>query len=165
MMDLNAKTVFLMSREVIPAMLEQQSGKIINIGARAALQGSAKMGPYVASKMAVIRLTESMAAELKGSHINVNCILPGTIDTPANRKSMPDADFSRWVAPESLAGCHRILASDAARGCARGGRSRLWPELLTTGRPSLDRLNSSMVSEIGVLRPRQRRATFSGLSF
>lgn len=115
MMDLNAKTVFLMSRAVIPTMLAQQSGKIVSIAARAALQGKAEMGPYVASKMAVIRLTETMAAELKGSHINVNCILPGTIDTPANRRDMPDADYSKWVAPESLAGVVQFLTADAAR--------------------------------------------------
>lgn len=115
MMDLNAKTVFLMARAIIPTMLAQQSGKIINIGARAALQGKAEMGPYIASKMAVIRLTETMAAELKDSHINVNCILPGTIDTPGNRKDMPDADASRWVEPESIADVILFLASDAAR--------------------------------------------------
>lgn len=115
MMDLNAKSVFLMSRAAIPGMLERESGKIINIGARAALQGSAKMGPYIASKMAVIRLTETMAAELKANHINVNCILPGTIDTPGNRKDMPNADFSKWVQPESLANVIMFLASDAAK--------------------------------------------------
>lgn len=115
MMDLNAKSVFLMSRAVIPTMLAQEGGKIISIGARAALQGAAKMGPYVASKMAVIRLTETMAAELKGDSINVNCILPGTIDTAANRKDMPNANADKWVEPESIARVIQFLASDAAR--------------------------------------------------
>lgn len=115
MMNLNARTVFLMSRAVIPHMLARQSGKIVNIGARAALKGTAKSGPYIASKMAVIRLTETMSAELKDQHINVNCILPGTIDTPANRQDMPNADFSRWVMPESMANVILFLASAWAK--------------------------------------------------
>lgn len=115
MMDLNAKSVFLMSREVIPHMLAQGGGKIISTAARAGLKGAAKMGPYTASKAAVIRLTEAMAAELRDDSINVNCIMPGTIDTPGNRKDMPDADFSTWVQPESLADVFMFLASYAAR--------------------------------------------------
>lgn len=115
MLDLNAKSVFLMSRAAIPHMLEAGSGKIINIGARPGLEGKAKMAPYSVAKGAVIRLTESMAAELKAHNINVNCILPGTIDTPQNRADMPNADFSKWVAPEALADVILFLASDGAR--------------------------------------------------
>ena len=115
MMDLNARTVFLTCRAAIPHLLAQQSGAIVNIGARAALSGKANMGPYVASKSAVIRLTETMAAELRHDGINVNCILPGTIDTPRNRKDMPDADFDKWVAPEAIADVILFLVSDAAR--------------------------------------------------
>jgi NAD(P)-dependent dehydrogenase (short-subunit alcohol dehydrogenase family) len=115
MLDLNAKSVFLTCRAVIPAMLAQGGGKIVNVAARAALEGKAKMAPYIVSKAAVVRLTESMAAELRDQNINVNCILPGTIDTPANRKDMPSADFSRWVAPAALADVIVFLASDAAR--------------------------------------------------
>lgn len=115
MMNLNAKTVFLVSRAVIPHMLERQSGKIVSIAARAALDGRARMGPYIASKMAVIRLTEAMADELKNSNINVNCILPGTMDTPANRADMPNADHNRWVTPQSMAQIILFLASEAAR--------------------------------------------------
>lgn len=115
MLNLNARSVFYMSRAVIPHMLAQGSGKIVNVAARAALEGKAKMAPYVVSKSAVIRLTESMAAELKDAGINVNCILPGTIDTPQNRAEMPKADFSKWVAPEALADVILFLASDAAR--------------------------------------------------
>jgi NAD(P)-dependent dehydrogenase (short-subunit alcohol dehydrogenase family) len=114
MFDLNARTVFLMSRAVIPHMIARRRGKIISVGARAALKGTAKSGPYIASKMAVIRLTETMAAELKKDGINVNCILPGTIDTPANRAETPDADFSKWVTPESMANVVLFLASEAA---------------------------------------------------
>jgi NAD(P)-dependent dehydrogenase (short-subunit alcohol dehydrogenase family) len=73
------------------------------------------MAAYSASKSAVIRLTESMAAELKNSGINVNCIIPGTIDTPQNRQNMPEADFSLWVQPESLADVILFLTSNAAR--------------------------------------------------
>lgn len=115
MMNLNARTVFLMSRAVIPHMLQRGRGKIVSVAARAALKGTADSGPYVASKMAVIRLTESMAEELAGHNINVNCILPGTMDTPANRAARPDEDFSRWVTPESMAGVILFLASDLAQ--------------------------------------------------
>jgi NAD(P)-dependent dehydrogenase (short-subunit alcohol dehydrogenase family) len=73
------------------------------------------MGAYSASKSAVLRLTESMSAELKRSGVNVNCVLPGTIDTPANRQAMPNADHSRWVKPEAIADVILFLASDAAR--------------------------------------------------
>ena len=114
MMNLNARTVFLMSRAVIPYMLERGHGRIISTAARAALKGTAKHGPYNASKMAVIRLTETMAAELRHNGITVNCLLPGTIDTPANRADMPNADFARWVSPESIAGVILFLASEAA---------------------------------------------------
>jgi NAD(P)-dependent dehydrogenase (short-subunit alcohol dehydrogenase family) len=115
MLDLNAKSVFLMSRATIPHMRAAGGGKIVNIGARPGLEGKAKMAPYSVAKSAVIRLTESMAAELKAHNINVNCILPGTIDTPQNRADMPDADFRKWVAPEALADVILFLASDGAR--------------------------------------------------
>jgi NAD(P)-dependent dehydrogenase (short-subunit alcohol dehydrogenase family) len=115
MLNLNAKTVFITNQAVIPHMLRQKSGKIINLAARAGLQGQPNLAAYAASKAAVIRLTESAAAELKQSGINVNCVLPGTIDTPQNRQAMPDADFSRWVKPESLADVILFLASEAAR--------------------------------------------------
>ncbi len=115
MLNLNARTLFLVSRAVIPQMRAQGSGKIVSIAARAGLQGKANMAPYVVSKSAVIRLTESMAAELLDNNINANCILPGTIDTPRNRADMPQADFSKWVTPEALADVILFLSSDAAR--------------------------------------------------
>ena len=115
MFNLNARSVFIASRAVIPHMLRQGAGKIVNVAARAGLQGGAKIAAYSASKSAVIRLTESMAAELKESGINVNCVLPGTIDTPQNRLAMPKADFARWVKPEALVDAILFLASDAAR--------------------------------------------------
>ncbi len=116
MLDLNARTVFLMSRATIPYYIKQKSGKLVNIGARAALSGKANMAPYVVSKSAVMRLTESMAAELRDyPDINVNCVLPGTIDTIRNRQDMPDADFSKWVTPQAIADVIIFLASDQAR--------------------------------------------------
>ncbi len=115
LLNLNARTAYIASSAVIPAMLRQGSGKIVNVAARAALQGAAKLGAYSASKGAVIRLTEAMAAELKNDGINVNCVLPSTIDTPDNRAAMPKADPSRWVKSEALADVILFLASDAAR--------------------------------------------------
>ena len=115
MLDLNAKSVINTARAVVPKMLAAGYGKIVNIGAVAGLRGGAKMGAYSASKSAVIRLTESMSAELRDKGINVNCILPSVIDTPQNRADMPSADPRRWVAPEALADVILFLASDAAR--------------------------------------------------
>lgn len=116
MMTLNARTVFITCQAVIPHMLERGSGKIVNTGARAAVAGGSRNGSaYGASKTAVIRLTESMALELRGKGINVNVVLPSTIDTPQNREAMPDADPSQWVAPEAIADVMLFLASDAAR--------------------------------------------------
>ncbi len=115
MMDLTARSVFNTCRAVIPHMLRQGRGRIVNVSARAAREGKARMGPYCASKAAVLTLTESLAAEHKLDGINVNCILPGTIDTPQNRADMPDADHGRWVSPAALADVVVFLASDAAR--------------------------------------------------
>jgi NAD(P)-dependent dehydrogenase (short-subunit alcohol dehydrogenase family) len=115
MFDINVLTMLNMVRASVPRMLQQQHGRIVNIGARAGLKGSARMGAYCAAKSAVIRLTESLADELKEHGINVNCVLPSIIDTPRNRSDMPDADFSRWVAPGDLAHAIVYLASDSAR--------------------------------------------------
>ena len=115
LMDLNARSVLNTARAVVPVMLKADGGKIVNIGAFAAQKGAAQMGAYVASKSAVIRLTETLAAELREKNINVNCVLPTIIDTPENRAAMPDADPKRWVAPAALADVILFLASDAAR--------------------------------------------------
>jgi NAD(P)-dependent dehydrogenase (short-subunit alcohol dehydrogenase family) len=115
MLGLNARSAFLASRAAIPQMLRQGSGKIINVGARPGLKGSPNAAAYSASKSAVIRITESMAAELRGKGINVNCVLPGTMDTPQNRKAMPDAKHERWVPLQAVADVVQFLASDAAR--------------------------------------------------
>lgn len=115
MMGLNARSVFNCCRAVVPTMLSQGSGRIVNVSARAALAGKANMGPYCASKAAVITLTETLAAELKDQGINVNCILPGTVDTPQNRAAMPGQDHDTWVPPAALADVILFLVSDASR--------------------------------------------------
>jgi NAD(P)-dependent dehydrogenase (short-subunit alcohol dehydrogenase family) len=111
----NLRTTLLCCRAVVPQMLHQGGGKIVTVASRDGLAGSAGYSAYSASKSAVLRLTESMAAELKTSNINVNCIMPGTIDTPQNRKAIPGGDFSKWVAPEAIAEVILFLISNAAR--------------------------------------------------
>lgn len=115
LMDLNARTLINITRAVVPQMVEQGGGKIVSIGAHAALKGVAKMGAYCASKSSVIRLTEAMSAELKEQNINVNCVLPTIIDTPENRAAMPKVDPGLWVSPGALADVILFLASDEAR--------------------------------------------------
>ncbi|HSE74552.1 MAG TPA: SDR family NAD(P)-dependent oxidoreductase [Dongiaceae bacterium] len=115
MMELNAGSVLRMAHAVVPHMLAAGGGRIVNIGAYSALSGKAEMAAYIASKSAVIRLTESMAAELRGHNINVNCVLPSVIDTPQNRAAMPKADPKKWVAPAALADVLVFLCSPAAR--------------------------------------------------
>jgi NAD(P)-dependent dehydrogenase (short-subunit alcohol dehydrogenase family) len=115
MIELNAGSIIRMAHEVVPVMLAQGAGRIVNVAAMGGLTGGAAMGAYAASKSAVIRLTESMALELRDKGIGVNCVMPSTLDTPANRAAMPGADFSRWVAPDALADVLMFLASDAAR--------------------------------------------------
>ena len=115
LLDINAGTVLNTARAVVPAMIAAGGGKIVNVAAFAAGRGAARMGAYAAAKAAVIRLTEAMSAELREANINVNCVLPSVIDTPQNRASMPQADPTRWVAPEDLAQVIVFLASDASR--------------------------------------------------
>ena len=114
-MDLNARSFVNVARALVPHLIERGGGRIVTVGAAAATKGVAHMGAYCASKSALIRLTEAMSAELKDRNVNVNCVLPSIIDTPDNRAAMPDADPSRWVAPQALAEVIAFLASDAAR--------------------------------------------------
>jgi NAD(P)-dependent dehydrogenase (short-subunit alcohol dehydrogenase family) len=115
LLDLNVVTMLNMVRAVVPRMLAQGGGRIVNVAANAALRGTAGMGAYCATKSAVIRLTESMAAELRERNVNVNCVLPTTLDTPENRAAMPGADPSRWVQLDDLARTIVFLASPGAR--------------------------------------------------
>ena len=112
---MNARTLVNVARAVVPHMVKHGGGRIVAVGAHAALRGVAGMGAYCASKSALVRLVEAMSAELKEKHVNVNCVLPTIIDTPDNRAAMPDADPARWVAPQALAEAIAFLASDAAR--------------------------------------------------
>jgi NAD(P)-dependent dehydrogenase (short-subunit alcohol dehydrogenase family) len=113
MYALNVLTALNASRSAIPYLAASRTGRIVNVGAMGALQATAGMGAYAASKAGVHRLTEALAAEWKSS-ITVNAVLPSTIDTPANRASMPKADFEKWVTAEELANVILFLASDAA---------------------------------------------------
>jgi NAD(P)-dependent dehydrogenase (short-subunit alcohol dehydrogenase family) len=115
MLAVNLRTTLVAVRAVIPTMLAQGYGKIVTVAARAAVTGAANMAAYSASKAAVLRLTESLAAEVKHAGINVNCVLPGTLDTAQNRSERPDADFSKWVTVEDVATVILFLASDGAR--------------------------------------------------
>jgi len=112
---MNVATMHNVIRAAVPKLIAQGRGAIVNVGALGALKGAANMGTYCASKSVVMRLTESLSAELKHQGINVNAVLPNVIDTPRNRADMPDADPRQWVAPEDLANVICFLASDAAR--------------------------------------------------
>jgi NAD(P)-dependent dehydrogenase (short-subunit alcohol dehydrogenase family) len=113
MYALNVLTALNASRSALPHLVASGSGRIVNVGAMGALQAGSGMGAYAASKAGVHRLTEALAAEWKG-RITVNAVLPSTIDTPANRASMPRADFAKWVTPQELAEVILFLVSDAA---------------------------------------------------
>ena len=113
MYALNVITALNASRAALPHLAASAAGRIVNVGAMGALQAGAGMGAYAASKAGVHRLTEALAAEWKGK-VTVNAVLPSTIDTPANRASMSQADFTKWVRPQELADVILFLASDAA---------------------------------------------------
>lgn len=114
MMEMNVATMLNVVSPAIPGMIARKAGKIVTVGANSAAKGAANAGAYVASKSTVMRLTESMSAELRHHGINVNCVLPSTIDTPENRQAMPKADPSRWVKPQELAAVIVFLCSDGA---------------------------------------------------
>ena len=115
MFAMNLKTAVVASKAALPYLTAAGGGRIVNIGAGAAARAGAGMGAYAASKSGVERLTEALAAELKDRNVTVNAVLPGIIDTPANRASMPEADVTRWVEPEAVADVVAFLASGAAR--------------------------------------------------
>ena len=114
MMNLNLKSVFLCCKTAIPHMAAQNYGKIINVSARAGLKGEAGLSAYCVSKGGVRTLTESLAAEVMDSGVNVNAIMPSIMDTPANREAMPDEEHDRWVAPADVAKVMCFLTSDDA---------------------------------------------------
>lgn len=114
MMAINVTTLQNTLRAVVPGMVERGRGSIVTVGALSATSGQAYMGAYTAAKSAVMRLTEALSAELKEVGVRANCVLPSLIDTPANRRAMSDADFSRWVSPRELANVICFLASEGA---------------------------------------------------
>ena len=115
LLDANFRSTLHVCRAVVPAMKQGGGGTIVNVGSRASLRGEADVAAYAVAKAAVLRLTESLAAEGKGHGVRVNCVLPGTIDTPANRGAMPDADFAAWVELDALVDAMLFLSSPAAR--------------------------------------------------
>jgi NAD(P)-dependent dehydrogenase (short-subunit alcohol dehydrogenase family) len=115
LMDINLNSVFHILRAALPALRQTGDGRIIAIGSRAALEPGPGVGAYSASKAAMVSLLKTVALENKDAGVRANVILPGTMDTPANRKAMPDADFSKWVRPTTVASLITWLAGDAGK--------------------------------------------------
>jgi len=113
MYRMNVRTAAAVTRAALPALLARGRGAIVNVAANAALDPPGGMGAYVASKGALVAFTRGLSRELP-AEVRVNAVLPTTIDTPANRAAMPDADFSKWTRPEQIAAAILWLASDAA---------------------------------------------------
>jgi NAD(P)-dependent dehydrogenase (short-subunit alcohol dehydrogenase family) len=114
MMNVNLRVAVNAIRAALKPMMEARKGRIVAIGSRAAVEPSPKLAAYAVSKAALVSLVKNTAAEVKDFGITANVVLPSTIDTAANRKAMPQSDFSKWVTPESIAGLLLFLASDAA---------------------------------------------------
>jgi NAD(P)-dependent dehydrogenase (short-subunit alcohol dehydrogenase family) len=113
MYRINVKTAATACKAALPHLIASGAGRIVNVSALGSVKAAAGMGPYAASKAGVAKLTESLAEELKGA-VTVNAVLPSIIDTPANRKDMPDTDYSKWVTPGELASVILFLVSDEA---------------------------------------------------
>jgi NAD(P)-dependent dehydrogenase (short-subunit alcohol dehydrogenase family) len=114
MLSLNLRAGFVLGRAAVKAMLAQRSGAIVNIASRSALEHEAGLGAYSASKAAALALMDSLAADVKGRGVRVNSVLPGIIDTEANRRAMPGADFAKWPKPEEIAEVILFLCSEQA---------------------------------------------------
>jgi NAD(P)-dependent dehydrogenase (short-subunit alcohol dehydrogenase family) len=115
MLALNLRSGYALCRAVVPVMLKQGSGAIVNVASRTAFDHSAGASAYVASKAAAVAMIDSLAAELKGKGVRVNSIVPSIFDTEENRKAMPDADFTKWPKPDDIAKVMLFLCSDDAR--------------------------------------------------
>lgn len=115
MLALNLRSGYVLARIATPLMLKQKHGAIVNVAAKAALDHGAGASAYAASKAAAVALMDSLAAEVKGTGVRVNSILPSVIDTEANRKAMPNADFAKWPKPEEIARVILFLCSDDAK--------------------------------------------------
>ena len=115
MLSLNLYSGYVLARAVVPTMLTQGSGAIVNVASTAAINHAASAAAYVASKAAAVAMVASLAADLKGTGVRANSILPSIIDTEANRKAMPDADFSKWTKPRDIAQVILFLCSEDAK--------------------------------------------------
>ena len=115
MLALNLRSGFILSRAVVKAMLKQGTGAIVNVASRAALDHAAGAAAYAASKAAAVAMMDSLAADLKNTGVRANSILPSIIDTEANRKAMPGADFANWPKPEEIARVILFLCSSDAK--------------------------------------------------
>lgn len=115
MFRINVDTLRNVLRAAVPGMIARGRGSIVNVGAIGALKGQPNMAAYTAAKSVVMRLTESLSAEVRENGVNVNAVLPSLIDTPRNRSDMPAAEHARWVDPADLANVICFLGSDAAR--------------------------------------------------
>lgn len=115
MLSLNLRSGYSLARAVLPTMLEQRHGVIVNIAAKAAMDHGAGAGAYAASKAAAVALMDSLAGDTQGTHVRVNSILPSIIDTDANRQAMPNANFAAWPKPEDIARVILFLCSDEAK--------------------------------------------------
>jgi len=115
MLALNLRSGYALARAAVPAMLKQGRGAIVNVAAKAALDHMAGAAAYSASKAAALALLDALAGELKGSGVRVNSVLPSIIDTDANRKAMPNAEFAKWPKPEDIAHVILFLCSEEAR--------------------------------------------------
>jgi NAD(P)-dependent dehydrogenase (short-subunit alcohol dehydrogenase family) len=114
MLSLNLRSGYALARAVVPAMLKQKNGAIVNVAAKAAFDHGAGASAYAASKAAAVAMMDSLAAEVKGTGVRVNSILPSIIDTAVNRQAMPNADFTAWPKPEEIARVILFLCSDHA---------------------------------------------------
>lgn len=115
MLALNLRSGFVLCRAVVPLMLKQARGAIVNVASRAAVDHAAGAVAYAASKAAAVAMIDSLAADLKGTAVRANSVLPSIIDTEANRKAMPKSDFSKWPKPEEIANVILYLSSDQAK--------------------------------------------------
>lgn len=115
MLSLNFSSGYLLARSVVPAMLKQGRGAIVNVASMAAIDHAGSAAAYVASKAAAVAMIDSLAADLKGTGVRANSILPSIIDTEENRKAMPNADFAKWPKPREIARVILFLCSDDAR--------------------------------------------------
>jgi NAD(P)-dependent dehydrogenase (short-subunit alcohol dehydrogenase family) len=114
MLSLNLHSGYALARAVLPAMLRQKSGSIVNVAAKAAFDHGAGASAYAASKAAAVAMMDSLAADVKGMGVRVNSILPSIIDTAVNRQAMPNGDFAAWPKPEEIAQVILFLCSDKA---------------------------------------------------